>query len=147
MGADDPATWQQKRRDAAAEHAARHERRRAAETQEAGRLVAAFVREAGERGLRATPLRARSRSGRGRYRTGLTGWYLRRDGSLAVGTDGSFYALSAPAGPWARLTGVTVAPSDPPLTVGVGGRDGESMPLEMLLRMRLDGGDDWPSPR
>jgi hypothetical protein len=46
-----------------------------------------------------------------------------------------------------RLRGVTIAPSEPPLVVGVGGRDGESMPLQQLLDLRLAAGDDWPEPR
>ena len=28
--------------------------------------------------------------------------------------------------------------------IGVGARDGESMSLEKLLRIRLDARDDWP---
>jgi hypothetical protein len=60
-----------------------------------------------------------------------------------VGEDGSFYILSVPGGLRARFTGVTVPPSDPPLVVGAGGRDGESIPLPDLLRLRLDAGDDW----
>ena len=70
--------------------------------------------------------------------TGLTGWYLARNGSLAVDEDGKFYLMSAPTSlAVARLRGTTVAPSDPPLVAGVGGRDGESMPLRDLLRLRL----------
>ena len=70
-------------------------------------------------------------------------WYLRRNGSLGVDEDGEFYILSAPTSLAARLRGTTVAPSDPPLVAGVGGRDGESMPLRDLLRLRLEAGSDW----
>ncbi len=41
------------------------------------------------------------------------------------------------------VAGADVPPADPPLTVGKGGRDGESMPLEELLQIRLDAGNDW----
>ena len=39
-----------------------------------------------------------------------------------------------------------MTPSDPPLAVGVGARDGESMPLKELLRLRLEAGDEWSAP-
>lgn len=139
--------WQERRRDAAAEHAATLGRRRAAETAQAREQLDAFVRAARERGLRTTPLRARSYNGRTSYRTGLVGWYLKKNGSLGVDTEGGFYVLSAATSLRARVSGVTLSASDPPLVVGVGARDGESMPLADLLRIRLEAGDEWPSPR
>jgi hypothetical protein len=145
--ADDSQQWQRRRREAAEEHAARHDRRRAADSRQAGALVAAFVESASARGLATTGLRARAYNGRTTYRTGVTGWYLKRNGSLGVGTDGGFYVLSAPTALLSRLRGVTIAPAEPPLVVGVGGRDGESMPLQQLLDLRLAAGDDWPEPR
>jgi hypothetical protein len=138
--------WQARRRDAAAEHAATLDRRRAAETAQAREQIDAFVAAALERGLRTVPLRARAYNGRSTYRTGLSGWYLKKNGSLGVDTDGRFYVLSATTSLRSRVTGVTVPASDPPLAVGVGARDGESMPLADLLRIRLDAGDDWPTP-
>jgi hypothetical protein len=142
---DDAQTrWLEQRRQAVAAHGAALERRRAAETEEALRLVAEFTREAHARGLRLTSLTARAYDGRAAYRTGLRGWYLRPDRTLAVGTDGGFYILTVPATFQARLTGVRIRPQDPRLVVGEGGRDGESMPLRALLRQRLDAGDDWP---
>jgi hypothetical protein len=138
--------WQERRRDAAAEHAATLDRRRAAETAAAREQLEEFVAAALERGLRTTALRARAYNGRSTYRTGLSGWYLKKNGSLGVDTDGHFYVLSAATSLRARVTGATVPASDPPLVVGVGGRDGESMPLADLLRLRLEAGDDWPSP-
>jgi hypothetical protein len=77
------------------------------------------------------------------YWTGITGWYLRRNRSLGADADGNYYILGTPASLRARLLGVRISPSDPPLTVGLGARDGESMPLEQLLRLRLEEGDDW----
>jgi hypothetical protein len=147
MAGDERESWREQRRVAAAEHAAAFERRRAAESEQADRLVAEFARAARERGLRTSPLVARGYHGRGRYRTGLHGWYLRRDRSLAVGTDGSFYVLSVPPSLRARLAGASLEPQRPKLVVGEGGRDGESMPLAELLRQRLDAGDRWPGPR
>lgn len=135
--------WSSRRRDAAAEQVARLDRVRAAETEQAKVLLAGFVRDARERGLPTVPLRARATNGRAVYRTGLTGWYLKRNGSLAVDEDGRFYVLSAPPSLAARLRGADVPPSDPPLVVGVGGRDGESMPLVELLALRLDAGEAW----
>jgi hypothetical protein len=135
--------WAARRGDAAAEQAARLARQRGAEADEARLLLADFVRQARDRGIAPVALRARAINGRTLYKTGLTGWYLRRNGSLGVDEDGEFYILSAPTSLAARLRGTTVAPSDPPLVAGVGGRDGESMPLRDLLRLRLEAGSDW----
>lgn len=140
-----PEDWQERRREAALEHAATLERRRAAETREAQVLIEDFVTTARSRGLRTSSLLARARHGRARYRTGLTGWYLKRNGSLAVTEQGDFYVMSAASSLRSRLTGTTLDPSDPPLAVGVGARDGESMPLSKLLRLRLEAGDEWPA--
>jgi hypothetical protein len=141
---DEGAAWREKRRSAADEHIAAIDRRKAAETAQAAEHVAAFVREARARNLPTTRLRAGSQSGRTTYRTQLEGWYIKRNQTLAIGADGQFYILSAPASITARITGVVVHPSDPPLIVGAGGRDGESMPIADLLALRLKAGDDWP---
>ena len=115
------------------------------ETAQARRLVADFAAAARERGLRPSALVARGYSGRGRYRTGLHGWYLRPEGGIAVGTDGEFYLLTVPDSMRARLAGVTVEPAQPRLVVGEGARDGERISLSELLDLRLAAGDDWPS--
>ena len=140
---EDRADWSQRRRDAAAEHVEVLARRKAAESQRARAQLAQFVAAARERGLEPEPLRARAHNGRTTYRTGITGWYLKRNGSLGVDTEGNFYVLSAPTSLRSRLAGAAVEPSDPPLVVGVGGRDGESMPLQELLDRRLQAGTDW----
>jgi hypothetical protein len=139
--ADEPS-WRGKRREASAVHAAALERRKAAETAQARSQVAEFVRKMKARGIEPRPLRAPVAGSGASYRTGITGWYLRRNRSLGADTDGNFYILGAPASLKARLLGVRILPSDPPLTVGRGARDGESMPLEQLLRLRLEEGDD-----
>ncbi len=69
---------------------------------------------------------------------------MRPDRSLAVGTDGEFYILTVAASLRARFAGAAITPETPRLIVGEGARDGESMPLEALLRTRLDAGDDYP---
>jgi len=135
--------WSARRGDAAAEQVARLERVRAAETEQARALLAGFVRDARARGLPTARLKARATNGRAVYRTSLTGWYLKRNGSLAVDEAARFYVLSAPPSLAARWRGADVPPSDPPLVVGVGGRDGESMPLAELLALRLDAGETW----
>ena len=142
--AADPGTadWAARRGDAAAEQVARLDRERATETDQARRLVADFVAAAKAGGLPAVPLTAVAMNGRSRYRTGLTGWYLKRNGTVAVGEDGQYYLMSAPTRLASRITGTTLRPTDPPLVVGRGGRDGESVPLADLLSLRLAAGPD-----
>jgi hypothetical protein len=147
---DDPAgaderRWRAQRQRAVAEHGAALDRQRALELARARELVAGFARQAREDGLRTVPLRARAYDGRRSYRTGLRGWYLRPDRSVAVGADGEFYLLTVPASLLARLTGADVRPAEPRLVLGEGARDGESIPLGKLLRQRLDAGDAWPA--
>lgn len=89
-------------------------------------------------------MRARAYNGHSTYGTPLRGWYLKRNGSLAVDGDANFYVMSTATSFRARITRADVAPTDPPLMIGVGARDGESMSLEELLRIRLDARDDWP---
>ncbi|RYV50683.1 hypothetical protein EUA98_12540 [Pengzhenrongella frigida] len=136
-GATADTTWRARRRDAAAEHADALERRQAGQSLQARALIQAFVREATARGVPSTPLLARSYDGRARYRTAVRGWYLRRNESVAVGTDGEFYILTVPASLRARLRGATPQPSDPPLILGKGGRDGESIDLADALDRAL----------
>jgi len=135
-------SWREKRREASAVHAAALERRKAAETEQARAQLAEFVEKMKAQGIEPRPLRAQVAGSGASYRTSVTGWYLRRNRSLGADTDGNFYILGAPAGLKARLLGVRISPSDPPLTVGLGARDGESIPLDQLLRLRLEEGDD-----
>jgi hypothetical protein len=132
--------WVRRRREAVAGQAERLEREHAAETAQARELVAGFVAAARERSLPLEDLRARTASGGTTYRTGLRGWTLRRDGSAALGEDGEFYLLVVPGSLRARLSGVHLRPQDPPLVLGRGGRDGESVLLADLLARRLDEG-------
>jgi hypothetical protein len=131
-------SWREKRREAAAVQAAALERRKASETAQAREQLAEFVHEMKARGVEPQPLRAPIAGSTSSYRTNVTGWYLRRNRTLGADPEGNFYILSVPASPKARLLGVRLLPSDPPLIVGLGARDGESMPLKDLLALRLE---------
>ena len=132
-----PPEWRDERSAAASAKADALERRRLGETAQARGLIAEFVRDALARGPKPVSLRVRSYDGRSRYRTPLTGWYLRRNESVAVGTDGEFYVLSVPRSVRALVAGTSVPPSDPPLILGKGGRDGESIDPADALAIAL----------
>jgi hypothetical protein len=108
--------------------------------------LADFVRDARAQGLPDTALTAQAYHGRTRYRTRVRGWYLRADRTIAVGADGEFYLLSVPSSLRALIAGAQLSPDEPRLIIGEGARDGESMPLAVLLRQRLDAGKNWPPP-
>lgn len=129
--------WRDARKEAAATHARELERRRQAESAQARAMIAEFVVEARRRGIAPVPLHARSYDGRLRFRTALQGWYLRRNESVAVGTDGEFYVLSVPGKLASLVTGARPEPGDPPLILGKGARDGESLDLVDALRIAL----------
>jgi hypothetical protein len=139
----DGEDWRASRREAFEAHAQAQRRAEAAESKRARPLVADFLRRAREQELTPGPLRARAYSGSATYRTRLRGWYLQPTGPLAIGKDGEFYVLIAAPGLTARLRGVEVAPSPPPLAVGRGARDGESMSLQELLEWRLAAGNNF----
>lgn len=101
-----------------------------------------FAAAAALAGLPAEPLLVRGYGGRGSARTGTQGWYLRRDRTLGVGRDGSFYLLTAPLTLRERIAGVKLVPVPPPLVLGAGGRDGESIELADALANLLP---DWQS--
>jgi hypothetical protein len=130
-----------------AERAEYHVRaRRIREEQESAKaqvLIDRFVERATQAGLATEELTARPWSGRGRYPTGVVGWYLKQDRSLGVGLDGSFYVLAVAPVRFGHWRTVRIDPSPPPLEVGKGARDGESFPLDDLLEMRLQ----WSGPR
>jgi hypothetical protein len=112
-----------------------------AESREAQRLIDDFVREAGERGIAPEPLRATLFDGHA-VRTDKTGWYLRKNKSVAVGDDGAYYVLTVPGGLRERFSGAKLRATPPPLEVGRGGRDGETGDLADFLRWRLERGND-----
>jgi hypothetical protein len=107
-----------------------------AESREAQVLIDGYVAEARARGLAPEPLRATLYDGHA-VRTDKTGWYLRKNKSVAIGDDGAYYVLTVPGGLRERISGVKLQPTPPPLEVGRGGRDGETGDLAEFLRKRL----------
>ena len=130
-----------KRRDERAEgadyHARALRRRQELESADAQVLIDHFVERARQAGLATEELMARPWSGRGRYRTGLVGWYLRKDHSMGVGLDGAYYVLTVAPQRFGRWRTVAIEPTAPPLQPGLGARDGESASLSELLELRL----------
>lgn len=104
----------------------------------AQKLIDDFIGKAREQGLEPQPLRATTFEGR-EVKTDKQGWYIRRNHSIAIGTDGGYYQLTVPAGAMARLRGVRLVASPPPLQVGRGGRDGETGDLTEFLAWTLEG--------
>ena len=134
---EDAASRRAERAEQAQYHVEAQRRRIERESAQAQVLVDGFVAQATQAGLATEELTARPWSGRGRYRTGVVGWYLRRDRSVGVGLDGGYYVLVVAPKRFGRWTTVPVDPSPPPLQVGQGARDGESVALDVLLEMRL----------
>jgi hypothetical protein len=138
--ADDATRRRAERAENARAHAEAQRRRDEQESADAQVLVDRFVERARQAGLPTQELTARPWSGGGRYRTGITGWYLRRDRTVGVGEDGGYYVLVVAPVTLGRWRTVRVEPTPPPLQVGKGARDGESVALGTLLEMRLQ----WP---
>lgn len=134
---EDAADRRAERAEQAAYHVEAQRLRREQESAEAQVVVDRFVERATREGLATEELTARPWSGSGRYRTGVQGWYLRRDRSVGVGQDGGYYMLVVPPVRFGRWRTVRVEPTPPPLQVGKGARDGESVALDALLEMRL----------
>jgi len=136
--ADDVARHRAEQAERAAYHAAANRRREDEEAAKAQTMIDRFVERATQAGLPTEELTARPWSGRGRYRTGVRGWFLRRNGSVGIVTDGAFYVLNVAPVPLGRWRSVQIHPSPPPLIVGKGGGDGETFALDELLEMRLN---------
>ncbi len=134
---EDAARHRAEAAERAAYHASANRRRSEEEAAKAQVLIDRFVLRARESGLPTEELTARPYSGSGRYRTGVVGWFLRRNGSVGVDTDGRFYVLNVAPVPLGRWRTVRIDPSPPPLIVGKGGGDGETFDLGELLEMRL----------
>lgn len=83
------------------------------------------------------PLRAQLMDGH-EARTDKRGWYLNAKHSLAIGENGEYYHLVVPGGFAARLRGVKLHPSLPPMHIGRGGRDGETGELKEFLTWLID---------
>ena len=140
MSHTDAARWRAERREAAHAHAEALRQRRESESAQARAMITEFLAHAREHGPQPEPLRVRTYDGRARYRTPLHGWYLRFDETVAIDTDGEFYVLRTPPSVVGRLRGVRPEPSDPPLVIGAGGKDGESIDMrDALARLRAEG--------
>jgi hypothetical protein len=135
---EDAARHRAEAAERAAYHAAANRRRSEEEAAKAQVLIDRFVLRAREAGLPTEELTARPYSGSGRYKTGVVGWFLRRNGSVGVDTDGRFYVLNVAPVPFGRWRTARIEPSPPPLVVGKGGGDGETFDLGELLEMRLN---------
>ncbi|MCL1899613.1 MAG: hypothetical protein FWG11_03670 [Promicromonosporaceae bacterium] len=122
-----------------------HERlqeRRDAQHAKAEEMLAEFLPVVRAHGPRPVPLRVTGYGGKGVAKTPLRGWYLRTNRTAALGEDGHFYLLIAPLSPRDRLLGCQPDPSRPPLVLGEGGRDGESIDLADALERVLPGWRD-----
>ncbi len=131
--------WSEQRREAADEHAARLRRRQEAENARAQQLLDAFAAAAMRAGLPAERLQVTGYGGRGRASSDVTGWYVRQDRSMGIGTDGGLYVLTAPIGFAERLRGIHLKRVPPPMVLGAGGRDGDSIDLPDALERLLPG--------
>ena len=134
--------WAAQRTEAAHIHAERLQARRDTEHDRAEALLAEFVAAAHHRELPSQPLRVRGYGGKSSARTPLRGWYLRRDASSGVSTDGNFYVLTAPLNIFDRIRGTHPKPSRPPMVLGAGGKDGETIDLSEVLDRLLPGWRD-----
>jgi hypothetical protein len=110
-----------------------------AESRKAQVLIDQFLADAAAAGVAPEPLKATLYTGQS-VKTDKVGWYLRKNKSLAIGDDGSYYVLTVPGGLRERFTGVRLVATPPPLIVGKGGRDGETGDLAEFLRWRLQAG-------
>lgn len=137
--------WAERRTEAAREHEARLHARQQLEHDRARVLLEEFTRVARAEGLPVEPLVVTGYGGRGRARSDVEGWYLRLDRAVGVGTDGEFYVLTAPLGVLDRVRGVRLQPSAPPLVIGAGGKDGDSIDLVDALQRLLPGWRDRAS--
>jgi hypothetical protein len=140
--AEDAARRRAEQSERAAFHVQAQRRREQEESAKAQVLIDRFVEQAKQAGLRTEELTARPWSGVGRYRTGIVGWYLKRNRSVGVGEDGSFYVLNVSPVRFGRWRTIHVDPTPPPLVVGKGAGDGEVFDLDVLLCQRME----WPDP-
>jgi hypothetical protein len=131
--------WATERAEAVRVQAERLQARQDAEHTRAEAMLREFAAAARTAGLDPEPLQVQGYGGRGTARTPLRGWYLRVDRTLGVSTDGDFYVLTAPIGLLDRLRGTRPEPRRPPLTLGAGGKDGESLSLAEALERLLPG--------
>lgn len=134
---DDGEAWRAQRRAAADAHAEALARRKAGESAQARVMLQDFVARAKARGLAPEPLLVQGYGGKGTAKSQVRGWYLRLDRAVGVGEDGEFYVLTAPLSLFDRIRGIHIAPTDPPLVIGQGGRDGDTIDLAQAIARLL----------
>lgn len=127
-----------KRADQAEQLSELREGKKRHESKAAQKLINEFLLEAERRGVEPGPLRATLLSGHS-VKTDKTGWYLRKNHSLAIGIDGSYYQLTIMGGLAERLRGAKLTATPPPIYVGSGGKDGETGDLTDFLERVLNG--------
>lgn len=130
-------SWREQQAENARIMARRQKARLDAESEQARGYLQRFVSAAQRDGLSAQPLLVRGYGAKGHARTELRGWYLKADHSMAVSEAGDFYLLIAELTWKERLWGTHPQPSDPPLVLGAGGRDGEAIDLTAALTKLL----------
>lgn len=130
--------WARQRTEAAREQERRLHARKEVEHAKARTILEEFAKIARD-ALPTERLVVKGYGGRGSARSDVEGWYLRLDKTIGIGTDGAFYVLTAPLGVRDRLRGVRLTSTPPPLIIGAGGKDGDSIELLAALERLLPG--------
>lgn len=134
----EPTDWVNQRTEAAREQVRRLQERKDVEHARARALLAEFTAVARDR-LPAERLVVQGYGGRGTAKSDVEGWYLRLDRTIGLSTEGEFYVLTAPLSGLDRIRGVHLEPTPPPLVIGAGGKDGDSIELVAALDRLLPG--------
>ncbi|GAB2540162.1 hypothetical protein [Brachybacterium huguangmaarense] len=127
--------WTARRGDVIRARQSALEAARRAEHERATGLIREAIAGYRAAGIDPIPLRARTDRGAS-VRTSLTGWYLKTDRTIAVDSEARYYVMRVPDGLRARLRGADPEPTDAPMVVGRGARDGETFDLPELLESR-----------
>ncbi len=101
-------------------------------------MIDTFIQDAHAQGLAPVPLKATTFDGHA-VKTDKVGWYLRQNRSIAIDVDGGYHSLTVPGGWKERFRGVKLQGDQPSLSVGKGGRDGETGTLKEFLGWVLAG--------
>jgi len=131
--------WIAQRTEAARVQAERLAQRQSAVHDKAEAQIAKFLPVVLAHGPAPVPLVVTGYGGRGQAKTNLKGWYLRNDRTAGLSTEGKFYVLTAPLSPLERLRGIKIQPTRPPLILGEGGKDGDTIELSEALERVLPG--------
>ena len=132
--------WVAQRTEAAAIQANRLNARKNAEHERAEAQLAEFLPVVTKHGPAPVDLIVQGYGGKGTAKSNRRGWYLRNNRTCALGTDGKFYVLIAPLGRFhPSWKTVDVPPTRPPLIIGEGGKDGETIDLADAIERVLPG--------